>query len=90
MLAVTVTHMAGPYVVIQNRVIQRCLICGEKLADMLIRKASVPSLKNLPGVWEPYCYVRFNTDDTVVSKTIIDIGVEMEFPDDWCLSLVEM
>ena len=29
----TITHLAGPTVVINNRAIQRCAICGQKLCD---------------------------------------------------------
>ena len=84
-------HLAGPCVRVENRVIQRCLVCGEKLCDLAVPPGLLCEAKDLFGTWKPGAYVRFSTlhEGTKISEAI-EIPASMEMPEDWCLSLVEM
>lgn len=76
----TTTHVAGCGIQVYDRVIQRCLICGEKLAD-----SNDPDFKT---IWKEGELIR--------SKYGFLYSTEREYlsiaklPKDSCLQLVEM
>jgi len=80
------THLAGPIIGIHRRRIQRCSVCGLKLAD----NASYPlkadgTVEDLP-VWEPHWYVRQEGEPPVWTG----LGPAGEaIPLDFCIELVE-
>jgi len=82
----SVTHLAGPVIGIHQRIIQRCSVCGLKLAD----NANYPlnedgTVAGLP-VWEPRSFVRQEGDPPI--WTCLGMAGEV-IPDDFCLELVE-
>ena len=84
----SVTHIAGPVIKIGPRQIQRCAVCGEKLADNIeILKGLVASPDGPPEFlsWDPGCLVR--VDGHRASMLEHDDGTNL--PDDTCLTLVE-
>lgn len=75
----TVTHVAGPQVMVGHRVIQRCSICGEKLADT--------EDPNLATFWNEASLVR---NDGGEMQEIGDfLAKKVRLPRDFCLMLVE-
>ena len=77
----TATHIAGPIMMLNGRIIQRCPVCGEKLID--VQKEGASTFQAWPsGVW-----VRIANGQQVRIK-LADDNVK-GCPDDFCLSLVE-
>lgn len=74
----TATHLAGAQVMIGGRVIQRCSICGEKLAD-----SEDPALQCF---WNETALVQMNGDEL---QEIGDFLAKKRLPRDFCLALVE-
>ena len=77
----TVTHVAGPYVQIGDRVIQRCAVCGEKLADTF-----EPNSDGTVAVWNEGVLVRFRKSH---QKNVGDFNNCKSLPRDFCITLVE-
>ena len=75
----TVTHVSGPCVVIGKRVIQRCVICGDKLHDY--NRDS-----NELQVWPEG--VLISVDDGV-ARNMGDALDAQQLPIDSCIALVE-
>lgn len=76
----TVTHITGPRVKINGRVIQRCLICGEKLKDS--KGLADPDTL---VTWESGIFVRTKHGKTRAMSQDID----GPYPKDGCEALVE-
>ena len=96
----TTTHVAGCFIQIGPRCIQRCLICGHKLIDVDLARmaAGVPDDDKVRATyWETGALVQEQMDwrSGNVQWTLVGIlGFEGEFeverlPDDFCLALVE-
>lgn len=85
----SVTHVAGPPVVFNCRVIQRCVVCGEKLLDSLRCMAplnpdgSQPSFPTYP---ERH-YIHVDGNQTTVGVDYLTLNVDE--PVDFCIDLVE-
>lgn len=83
----SVTHIAGPVIVLGGRLIQRCVVCGEKLADSkntamaALEDGTVPSFPT----WRQAAFVQF--DENRQSET--GVFTHAPIPDDFCLALVE-
>lgn len=80
------THLAGPVVVINGRIIQRCAVCGEKLRDNLGEQAPMKPDGSPPEfhAWEEAALVQ------VAGNRASRIGsLNDDLPDDFCLALVE-
>lgn len=88
----SVTHVAGPYVGVRGRGIQRCLWCGEKLVDTKGQAAPVP-----PGGEPPEALffpllglVRVEGENPTRSSVVGEFDNECTpLPDDFCFDLVE-
>jgi hypothetical protein len=80
----TVTHVAGPWMVIGDRIIQRCPICGVKLIDMYCS-----SPKNLPDhvVWSEGAMIHI---DEGKQRHVGEFLNKKKMPDDFCIWLVEL
>lgn len=82
------THIAGPAVCIGDRVIQRCVVCGEKLVDNLGQESPVKPDGSAPDVatWTDGAMVRIAPG----RQTLVgDWVAEPRAPSDFCLALVE-
>ncbi len=82
----TTTHVAAPAVVVRGRVIQRCAVCGHKLADSHNTAVVVSHGRDTSfPVWGEGHLVRVDGNRTT------DVGVfgKDETPADVCLDLVE-
>lgn len=75
----TATHVAGCWVKIANRAIQRCCVCGEKLAD-----SADPNMQMLWGEGE---MVRADNGELEQAGELLNIK---KVPKDFCLALVEI
>ncbi len=76
----TATHIAGVCVVVHGRHIQRCVICGEKLADSEDPK--------LTTIWAEVEAIR--AKDGVLYRTGKDMdNMRRRLPRDLCNELVE-
>lgn len=74
----TVTHVAGPPVMVGDRIIQRCPVCGEKLAD-------TKEDEDFDG-WGEGSLVCIDGTRQVYMGEFLDMK---ELPEDFCLTLVE-
>jgi hypothetical protein len=84
----SVTHIAGPTVTVGQRKIQRCLVCGEKLADNIdILKGIVASPDVPPEYlqWPPGDLVQQDGNRTSVIQHVD--GTDL--PEDCCINMVE-
>jgi hypothetical protein len=87
----TTTHLAGPVIHFQGRVIQRCAVCGEKLEDYHLNRIAVISTcgnTEPPHFAEAHC-IQVSEGNP---KRFLDLGAFTEIetiPDDFCISLVE-
>lgn len=77
----TVSHVVGPFVQIGDRVVQRCALCGEKLAD-----TKEPDRLGRVVVWNEGLLVRCQNG---IMFKVGDLLNNDELPDDFCLPLVE-
>lgn len=88
----SVTHVAGPYVGIDKRAVQRCLWCGFKLVDTKGQMSLVGPNGEPPRpcFWETLALVRVTggnpTSYVAVGKFDDE---ETKLPDDFCQDLVE-
>lgn len=85
----SVTHLAGNVVTVDDRVIQRCSICGEKLVDS--KGQMFPVLPGEPpplvATWEVGALVRVSGEQPQHWEVLqVD---EKRLPDDSCIELVE-
>ena len=76
----SVTHIAAPPVILENRIIQRCSLCGSKLIDM--PKPSIQDEKPPDTPWIAGKFV--NVGDTCS----IMLPFTDEIPSDLCLDKV--
>lgn len=84
----TTTHIAGPPVCLGGRVIQRCVVCGEKLCDSLncmMPEEPDGSVPQFP-VWRQGDYVQTEGNRTTTTGNICNND---PVPEDVCLDLVE-
>lgn len=89
----TVTHAAGPAVSFMGRVIQRCAVCGCKLADN--QNTAMPM--NADGtppvfpVWSEGALVQVEEGNPTRYSVIGEFGGKKPtpVPEDFCIALVE-
>lgn len=83
----SVTHLAGPVVTIQGRIIQRCAVCGEKLCDSLNIAAPLEPDGSEPTflTWQEAAFVQMEGNRTSLVGNLRTDSV----PEDFCLALVE-
>lgn len=85
----SVTHIAGNVVSIGHRKIQRCAVCGDKMADNIAilqgRVASIGATKCELLTWPIGGLVNQDGNRMVV----VDHDDGTDVPDDCCISLVE-
>lgn len=87
-----VTHLAGTPVVIEGRVIQRCLICGEKLGDSLGVQIAVEPDGDEPtyATWPVGSWVECDGPrSSVVGETASPTFYRPDLPQGCCVDLVE-
>lgn len=84
-----VVHLAGPPAGFhfkphqeETRIVQRCLLCGEKLIEKVLKKGQ----KGRKAFWDPGDHVVLNNDGTAYSILPRDSGL---LPKDSCAYLVE-
>lgn len=82
----TVSHLAGPWITIEGRGIQRCLICGEKLIDTK-GQASADG-DNTPLFWGKGCFVQVTVNENPQRWSVLPDNGE-RLPKDSCIDLVE-
>lgn len=83
-----IVHVAGPVVGIGTRIIQRCAVCGDKLADNI--RVAMPlnpdgSLPSFP-TWKEGDLIEF---DGHRQNVVGNFGEDGPLPDDFCIILVE-
>lgn len=71
----SVTHIAGIVVKVNDRIIQRCALCGEKLIDTAYNNTAI--------VWKEHSFVNLDGNQMTVTEPTL------ELPEDNCLPLVE-
>lgn len=74
----TTTHVAGPVVKLHHRYIQRCCVCGEKLADNNDPDKSI--------FWSEGNLIR---EEYRFLHSVGDFLIMKDVPSDFCLELVE-
>jgi hypothetical protein len=85
----TVSHLAGPWVDFGGRIIQRCVVCGEKLCDNkntaqpLNADGSVPTFPT----FERGHFIQVSVGEN--PRRLVDIGESEKIPPDSCIALVE-
>lgn len=87
-----VVHLAGPIVMIDGRLIQRCVVCGEKLLDSKNAMVAVPTNRQAEddtelAHWEEGYLIEFSGSQQVALGMFESEG---PLPDEFCLSLVEL
>lgn len=84
------THIAGPVIVIDARVIQRCAWCGEKLIDCIPANMMVVE-GDTRGVatWPEFALVRVDGNVSSVVETFENRDPLGQLPDDSCKDMVE-
>jgi hypothetical protein len=91
---IATTHVAGPWLMFgkENRIIQRCMCCGEVLIDDDPSRCMVPSdqaEKSFP-TFETGVLVEIESTDGVTRKSVVGYFQQPEpMPDNFCLALVE-
>jgi hypothetical protein len=91
-LTQSVTHVAGPYVGIDGRAVQRCMWCGAVLVDTRGQMGPVGPDGEPPTVcfWATGALVQVSGDNPQRS---LDVGrfdeVGKPLPTDFCIDLVE-
>jgi len=86
------THLAGTPIWINGRVIQRCLICGEKLCDSLNTMSPVEADGSAPvfPTWAVGAWVEFDRNRaSLVAETERPFFAAEDLPEGCCLDLVE-
>lgn len=87
----TVTHMAGASVGVAGRVIQRCLVCGEKLCDNKGTAAPV-NPDGSPPVFPTFAQgalVQVEPGNPTRFSVVGEFVSPDPLPDDFCWELVE-
>lgn len=86
----TVTHVAGPAVIVSGRGIQRCCVCGEKLIDT--KHQMVPLNEDgspgLASCWADGAMVQFDGSNPRRESHVGQFGVN-RLPADSCIVLIE-
>jgi hypothetical protein len=85
-------HLAGVPIVIGERTIQRCFICGFKLVDTddPVVNVVIDEGEAKFYTWEPGSWVRVNQQSALLLRTNDSLYFKKEeLPDNPCLSLVE-
>lgn len=84
----TTTHVAGPIIKVGERLIQRCLVCGEKLADN-VDAARMPSGRtDEASFWDEGQLVKAAHGDLGgMNRQFIMLR---KLPRDFCIELVEL
>lgn len=85
-------HLAGNRVVIGDRVIQRCLICGERLTDIpSVSNTAVPEGMNPEiATWEVGAWVEHDGNRmSLVGRTESPEFGATEVPENCCVDLIE-
>lgn len=85
----TLSHLAGPAIIVSGRTIQRCLICGAKLCDSLNcmipleADGSVPEFPTWPkGEW-----VQVTTGVSGMTNWTL-LGDSEKIPEDSCVEFI--
>jgi hypothetical protein len=86
--ALTTTHVAAPSITVGGRVIQRCLVCGEKLVDSRGQMAPLGPDGEIPEVptWEAGRMVRVHRGNPTRFELLPDSD---QLTPDSCAALVE-
>lgn len=80
-----VTHIAGPIINMQDRIIQRCAVCGELLVDTKDQITLADALEAIKvGIWAPLSMVRIDNGRSVR----VDLPPD-ELPDDACIRTLD-
>lgn len=87
MPARTTTHIAGPCLVYDGRVIQRCAVCGKKLVDM---RTDPPGVFG-PGGYTAMTLIQEKGSKNGATSTFVPAPVpaDQKLPPDNCFALVE-
>lgn len=83
----TITHLAGPCVVISGRAIQRCAICGQKLADSKGQDGPVGPNGEPPrfNAWAEKAFVQVESGNLTRYSVIGSLNDDKKnFPEDFC------
>jgi hypothetical protein len=87
-----IIHLAGTPIIIHDRTIQRCLICGCKLLDSEdpIVNVVVEEGEARYYTWDTGSWVCVSQQSaTLVSKSALNVFKQTELPPNNCLALVE-
>jgi len=82
----TITHVAGPCVVVAGRAIQRCAVCGQKLADSKGQVAPAGPDGEPPSfaTWAEKAMVQVEAGQPTRMSVIGSFDDEHPLPDDFC------
>lgn len=85
-------HLSGPVLQIDNRILQRCLICGQKLLDSEEHKLEAVVLGSTVGVFTytagSWVEVRENSS-SVVGTQFGSVLASGAMPDNSCVGMIE-
>lgn len=85
LLPTTVTHLSGPVIECNGRVIQRCCSCGLKLIDSGKRKLTKKQLREFP-IFPIGQFIHYETEE---KYHVMPFNKAPVFPPDFCIDLVE-
>ena len=82
----TITHLAGPVVAIIGRAIQRCAVCGQKLADSKGQMGPVGPNGEQPqfSAWPEKAMVQVESGNPTRYSVIGSLDDDNCLPDDFC------
>jgi hypothetical protein len=82
----TITHIAGPRMDMAGRIIQRCVVCGQKLADSQNRMELANPDGNVSTfpTWEPGALVQIESGNPTRYSVIEDDGGKIG--PDYCIN----
>lgn len=87
-----VIHLAGPVFQLDNRILQRCLICGQKLLDSQEHQLEAVVFGSTVGVFTytsgSWVEVRENSS-SVVGTLFGSLLVSGDIPDNSCVGMIE-
>ena len=84
----SVTHVAGPVVSVRGRVIQRCAVCGEKLADSR-NVAIAANPDGTPGEYATWAEAHLLEFEGNRQSDAGEFRGPAPLPANFCLALVE-